>query len=340
MKRRRPVIVPVFIPFMGCRTRCVFCRQDRQTGVAADSASILADGLVRAWSQLRWRAQNGLAPAELAFYGGTFTAIPGEALDACLAFARRATAAGLITSFRCSTRPDCLDGAILDRLLASGLGAMELGAQSFDERALHFCGRAYSGAEIERACAFLRKAGVPFCIQLLPGLPGDRPGLFLDDVGRAIGLGAAMLRFYPCVVLKGTPLAAIWRAGRYRPWSLQQSVDALARGWLMAESSGVSVIRMGLAPEPGLEKDVLAGPLAQDLGSRARGQALVLAVRRMSARVCGTPVRLRLPHACSGYYLGHAGQLAPQWRELGLEAGAISLASQDCLELLVSIQDF
>lgn len=334
VKRPRPAIVPVFIPFMGCPARCVFCRQDAQTGIVAGSGDVLAGGLARARAELRRRAQKGLAPAELAFYGGTFTAIPGHALDICLDFARNARAEGLISSFRCSTRPDCLDAAIIDRLMESGLGAMELGAQSFDDKALGLCRRGYTAGDIGRACGLLRSAGLPFCIQLLPGLPGHSPGIFLEDVRAAIGLGAAMLRFYPCIVLEGTGLAAMWRQGRYLPWSLDVSVGALARGWLMAASSGVDVIRMGLAPEPGLVDASLAGPMAADLGSRVQGLALVLAAEAMVTGAGRRPCRITLPWRCSGFYLGHGRELAPRWRQMGIEPSGMGFGRQDCLEIL------
>ena len=78
--RSRP-IVPVFLPFRGCATRCIFCAQDIQTGRSPQEAG--PDGILdKAGAALELRAAHGLPPAELAFYGGTFTALPAAEREA------------------------------------------------------------------------------------------------------------------------------------------------------------------------------------------------------------------------------------------------------------------
>lgn len=251
--RTRP-IVPVFLPFRGCPVRCIFCAQDVQTGLGGQSGgptSSLARILGGAGERLRARAAHALPLAELAFYGGTFTAMPGKDQEACLEFAAEMLAQGLICAFRCSTRPDCVDARALARLRAAGCETVELGVQSFADAALAASRRGYGGATAVEACSRIKVAGLRLGVQLLPGMPGVSPAIFLADVARALEIGADMLRFYPCLVLEGTELARLWRDGGYRPWSLETTLEALACGWLAARAAGRPVIRMGLAPEPG-----------------------------------------------------------------------------------------
>ena len=331
-------VVPVFLPFRGCPVRCVFCAQDVQTGIAdarhpqgAESQcdTGVAAVLHEARKNLRQRHAAGLPPAELAFYGGTFTALPEDDLAACLQVAREALDAGWISSFRCSTRPDRVDAAMLERLRSAGCGVVELGVQSFADSALEASRRGYTGATALAACARVRESGLELGVQLLPGMPGHTPAHFAHDVPAALAAGAQMLRFYPCLVLEGTGLAALWRAGSYMPWSLETTLDALAGGWLEAARAGVPVIRMGLAPEPGLAEAVLAGPVDKELGGRVMGRALLLAVRealQMAAAEqdflpeCG--FALRLPRAMQGFFWGAGGDLRPAWAALGLRAVA------------------
>ena len=141
----RRAIVPVFLPFFGCPRRCLFCSQEAQTGRRAPGSADMALLLAEARLALERRAARGLPPAELAYYGGTFTALPPEALDACLAFAQAMRGAGLAPSFRCSTRPDSVDAVVLRRLAAAGCAAVELGVQSFSDRALDLTARGYTG---------------------------------------------------------------------------------------------------------------------------------------------------------------------------------------------------
>lgn len=360
----RQAVVPVFLPFRGCPVRCVFCAQDVQTGIAdarhplrpevppaefqappsplpqppipqsplpqtaADQpgAGIVAV-LHEARHSLRQRHQCGLPPAELAFYGGTFTALPENELTACLDMASEALGQGLISSFRCSTRPDRVDARTLERLRAAGCGVVELGVQSFADSALAASRRGYTGATVLAACTCVREAGLKLGVQLLPGMPGHTPAHFAHDVPAALAVGADMLRFYPCLVLEGTGLAAMWRAGGYTPWALEPTLDALAHGWLAATRAGVPVIRMGLAPEQGLAEAILAGPVDRELGGRVKGRALLLAVREAlqspAAHQNFLPANgfaLRLPRAMQGFFWGAGGDLRPAWEALGLRA--------------------
>ena len=336
----RTPVVPVFLPFRGCPVRCVFCAQDVQTGLAdakplpgtaAQAVPQVSTGigqvLNEARQKLRHRHDAGHPPAELAFYGGTFTALPESELAACLDLAREALEQGWISSFRCSTRPDRVDAPTLLRLRSAGCGVVELGVQSFNDSALAASRRGYTGATALAACATVRAAGLKLGVQLLPGMPGHNPQHFAHDVPTALAAGAHMLRFYPCLVLEGTGLAAMWREGSYKPWPLEATLDALAQGWLEAMRAGVPVIRMGLAPEPGLAQAILAGPVDGELGGRVKGRALLLAVREAlqapDLRQKFLPesgFALRLPRAMQGFFWGAGGELRPAWAALGLRA--------------------
>ncbi|MDU0894749.1 MAG: hypothetical protein E7A85_05690, partial [Anaerococcus sp.] len=40
---KKEYIIPIFIPFLGCPHDCVFCNQDKITGVKKDSLRIVKD---------------------------------------------------------------------------------------------------------------------------------------------------------------------------------------------------------------------------------------------------------------------------------------------------------
>ncbi len=192
----------------------------------------------------------------------------------------------------------------------------------------------------------MRDAGLALGVQLLPGMPGHQPEDFLADVRRALDLGADMLRFYPCLVLAGTELARRWQQGLYAPWPLPRTLSLLARGWLYARRAGVPVIRMGLAPEPGMEAALLAGPADRNLGGRVLGRALWLHVCACLLRARGddaarSEVRaaalldallaggkapaglpraqaLYLPRSCQGFFRGPGDELGTAWAALGI----------------------
>lgn len=312
----QPKILPVFLPYAGCPQRCVFCNQPAQTGAAPEPLALI---YARLEAHLTATAQG--PPQELAFYGGTFTALPPTAQGAgwpqrFLRLAQRFVATGRITRVRCSTRPDAVNAQQLAELKALGLSLVELGVQSFDDAALAASQRGYTGETALAACLLVQEAGLGLGVQLMPGLPGQPPQAFQADVRRTAALRPELARLYPCLVLEGTPLAETWRAGGYAPWSLEAAVDALAQALLTLWAVGIPTARMGLAEQQGLA--VLAGPRHPALGQMARSRALLLFLRqRLDA--LPWPARLLLvPRRLQGEVLGQKNSLAEAYAALDL----------------------
>ncbi|MDR2605411.1 MAG: radical SAM protein, partial [Desulfovibrio sp.] len=166
-------IIPIFLPFSGCARRCIFCDQRLQSGQEERSAAAAleqAAGRIDAAAAQGQDAGAGMGGApEIAFYGGTFTALADDEFRACLEFVRAHLDLGRISAARCSTRPDKLDGARLAAMRAAGISLVELGVQSFQDRALECAGRGYGGAAALDACAAVKEAGFALGIQLMPG---------------------------------------------------------------------------------------------------------------------------------------------------------------------------
>lgn len=309
-------VVPVFMPFAGCPRHCVFCSQERQTGVRGNGVT---EALQRLKAELAARRERGAGPCEVAFYGGTFTSLPWEAQKACLAVVECGKAMGEVKAARCSTRPDAVTPEGLRRLRDAGMDMVELGVQSFSDMALVSSGRGYDRAHAETGCRMVTAAGLALGIQLLPGLPGEEREEILHDVRRALDFSPSCLRLYPCLVVDGTRLAAMWRAGRYTPWTVEETVETLGRALALAWESGVPVIRLSLAPEPGFDAEVLAGPRHPALGSMIQGEALCLRISGWLEGSVSRRGRLRLPRRCQGYFAGQKGALLPRWRAMGVE---------------------
>ena len=182
-------------------------------------------------------------PIELAFYGGTFTALPERLQMECLALAMQAKEKGIVCRVRCSTRPDALRPDRLQALRHAGLDLVELGIQSFHTEALLDVQRGYNGDRAREGCRLIKESGLKLGIQLLPGMPGSTPQRFSEDVEEALAFSPSCLRFYPCLVVDGTPLAERWRMGQYAPWELDTTITtlgkALASAWAALTWTGV-----------------------------------------------------------------------------------------------------
>ncbi|NDV20654.1 radical SAM protein [Pseudodesulfovibrio sp. JC047] len=307
---------PVFLPFAGCPYRCAFCAQDKLTGRDHADLDLVSRELER---DLQQALDQGRGPYELAFYGGTFTALPEPWPSKFLALASRFRSRGLLTRIRCSTRPDCVDVPMLVSLKEQGLDMVELGIQSFDDTALQQSSRGYDGQTARRACGIVAESGLVLGVQLLPGLPGDQPGLFASDVEQAAAFAPETARLYPCLVIQGTALATLWEQGKYVPWTLSRARTELASALGVLWARGTRVIRMGLAPEEQMQQSILDGPWHPALGQTVRGMALLDIIRSQVARL-DTPLSgVLVPRRYQGELFGHAGELVDAYAAFGVD---------------------
>lgn len=311
-KKRSHPIWPVFIPFAGCPYRCIYCSQNAQTGKGTEPLQTILQTLE---NNLNEAQELGRGPYELAFFGGNFTALPEDDSRLFLDLARRYTKTGFVSGVRCSTRPDAVSKDSLLHFKEQGLDLVELGIQSFDDHALKTSGRRYSGTLAREAAHTVHEAGLGLGIQLMPGLPGDRLGVFRSDVETAIDLKPDCVRLYPCIVMEGTALAERWRNGEYRPWELEQAREELALALNAFRKAGIRVIRIGLAPEESMNASILAGPWHPALGQSVRALALyhALGPHLKGVRSIAAPRRYQ------GEFFGHKGELKARYADLGLD---------------------
>ena len=279
---RRPFIIPVFVPHMGCPHQCVFCNQTSITGANRNMTPRSITELINKISEeVALRRSELLSPAfqgplnnqlraqrgkpirrEVAFYGGSFTGmekkVQMQLLSAVQPFIRK----GLIDSVRVSTRPDYIDPQTLDLLKGYGVKTVELGVQSMVDEVLRCSKRGHTADDVLKAAELLHGHGFEMGIQIMVGLPGDDARRNNHTVDRVIQLNPHFMRIYPTLVLKGTLLEKWYRSGRYTPLSLEEAVDLCKKAFLKFHRVGILVIRLGLQSSPELEmKDcVVAGP--------------------------------------------------------------------------------
>ena len=313
-------IRPVFIPFMGCPSRCLYCAQWAQTG---QGPRPLEKTLGQARADLREARATGREPMELGFFGGTFTAMKDGWPERFLELAREYRELGMVTRVRCSTRPDAVSVAELKALKEQGLDVIELGIQSFDARALEKARRGYPQETAIRSCGIVREAGLGLGIQLLPGMPGVGGREFQKDIDMVVRIKPDFVRLYPCLVLEKTALADRLEQGEYRPWPLSFTVAQLGWALLRLWRTGIPVIRVGLAPEAEMLEQVVAGPWHPAMGHLARGQALHALIRWHGACLGRTPKELFVPGRYLSEVLGHGKMFVPPLEAMDLQRGSI-----------------
>ena len=96
-------------------------------------------------------------------------------------------------------------------------------------------------------------------LQMMTGLPGDTPARSIATAEEIIRLKPDGVRIYPTVILRDTPLYALWKRGSYREHTVEDAVRVCARLLLLFEQAGIPVIRLGLNPTEELSGGGAAG---------------------------------------------------------------------------------
>jgi histone acetyltransferase (RNA polymerase elongator complex component) len=232
-------LIPLFIPHAGCPNACVFCDQQKITG--ADTP--VTPDLVQ--HELERAAKQAGEDYEIAFYGGSFTALSQETQEGLLEAAQPFVRAGGI---RVSTRPDAVDEAALQRLERYGVGTVELGAQSMDDAVLRQSDRGHTAQDTRTAARMLKDHGFSLILQMMTGLPGDTGEASVETARQLIALKPDGVRIYPTVVLRNTELERRMQEGTYRPQSVEEAVELCARLYELFLRADIPVIRLGLNP--------------------------------------------------------------------------------------------
>lgn len=212
---------------------------------------------------------------EIAFFGGSFTAIDREYMLELLQAAYPYVKSGQVRGIRISTRPDCIDTEILDILKAYGVMSIELGAQSMDNGVLEANRRGHTAQDVADASGLIQSYGFELGLQMMTGLYTDTQEKAVETAERIIALAPETVRIYPTVVLKNTYLAELYEKRVYTPLNVEKSVELCARLVPMFENADIKVIRLGLHSGKDIKENMLAGGFHDSFGELVKSRILV-----------------------------------------------------------------
>lgn len=269
-------IIPIFVPHIGCPHTCVFCNQDSITGdkgVAGSTGHVDGKFVEDTIEEYLQTIDNKKATVEVSFFGGTFTGINICKQRELLAVAKRYKDAGKINYIRMSTRPDYIDEDILTHLNSFDVDIIELGVQSLDAGVLLKSGRGHSDYDVLRASKLIKEYGITLGHQIMLGLPGDTLKRDIETVKKSIEMGPSLVRLYPALVIKDTPMEKLLREGKYEPYTLSEAVEAAKIAYSMYEMNGINVIRIGLQPTEEINEggDIVKGPFHPSFRELVKG---------------------------------------------------------------------
>lgn len=282
-------IIPIFVPHMGCPNNCVFCNQRRITGSLLPPTAQFVEKTVSEALNLIPEGK----PVQVAFYGGSFTAIAKDVQLSLLGAVQPFLRDGRVDCLRVSTRPDAIDSRTLDLLKQYGVRTIELGAQSMCDEVLAATGRGHTAEQTENAARLIKKnRGFELVLQMMTGLPGDTKERSVETVQKIIALAPDGVRIYPAVIIENTPMEDMWHEGKYREHTVDEAVDWCARIVPMFEAAGITIIRLGLNPTEELSGGAaVAGAYHPALGELVYSRVMLdRACSLLSKEHCGKDV--------------------------------------------------
>lgn len=277
---KRHANLAFFVPHLGCPHQCIFCDQKTISGQQREPSP----EEVRETCE-RYLPSDG-SSTEIAFFGGSFTAIDRDIMTGLLEAAWPFVRDGRASGIRISTRPDAIDDEILGILRRYGVRSIELGAQSMSDTVLRLNGRGHDSESVVRASGMIKEEGFSLGLQMMVGMYGseDPAAEAVYTAEKLADLGPDTVRIYPTIVVGGTVLEALYRSGRYVPMDMEQAVEVTASLMSMFRERGITVIRVGLHYEDSLVNTMAAGPYHPAFGEMCES---VIFRRRIEKEIDG-----------------------------------------------------
>ena len=261
--------ISIFVPHLGCPQQCSFCNQKTITGkekqpTPEDVKNAVETAMKRKGFEY-----------EIAFFGGSFTAIDREYMISLLEAAQPYIKDGRIKGIRISTRPDYIDGEILDILKKYGVTSIELGAQSMDDEVLKANLRGHTAKDVETASKLIKDYGFELGLQMMTGLYKDTDEKAIKTAKRIIELKPDTLRIYPTVVLKGTYLAELFEKEEYKPQTVDDAANLCTKLLPLFEEADIKVIRLGLHASDDIKKNMVGGAYHESFGEIVQSRIML-----------------------------------------------------------------
>ena len=268
--------ISLFVPHAGCPNQCSFCNQKTISGKVKE----LTTEEVR--STLEKAKNDGLKSenTEIAFFGGSFTAIDRNYMISLLEEAKPFIENGTFGGIRISTRPDAIDEEILKILKEFKVTAIELGAQSTDDEVLFCNRRGHTKDDIINSSLLIKKHGFSLGLQMMTGLYKSTREKDVKTASDIIALKPDTVRIYPTIVLENTHLAELLASGEYSSPSLEETVSLCAELLMMFRENNIKVIRLGLHSGGNVLDGYLSGPYHPAFGELCESEIYLKIIRK------------------------------------------------------------
>jgi len=218
---------------------------------------------------------------ELVIVGGTFLFMPMDyqknfikscydalngfpSLNLEIAMKNNQKAKNRNVGFTIETKPDYCKKEHIDLMLSYGVTRVEIGVQSLHERVYKIVNRGHNYNDVIDSFQISKDSGYKIVTHMMPGLPTMTPNEDINDFKKLFNdsnLKPDMLKIYPSLVLKNTPLYNDYLEKKYEPYTDEEMLHVLTEAKKMVPK-WVRIMRVQREITPG---EIQAGPKAGNL---------------------------------------------------------------------------
>lgn len=321
------MIIPIFLPHVGCLDRCSYCNQDVITDVGEET--------------LRKRIEQSLGACrglcEVGLFGGNMFGIEPEALYRLFSYFNEYR--DKITNFRISTKPVPLNDDIVAILKSNNVTVIELGIPTFNNHILKNLNRKHTGEDLGKAFHRLTQEGFHVALQVMVGLPYETRDDIKETVSNVIRLNPSYIRIYPLAFIEGTPLAEQYISGEFTPITFEEALYRAMFIYLKVSQRGIKIVKMGLTDNEVIKDRIIAGYHHPAFGHLVKSEAFFRAIMaKLEGVKRGEAVTVFLNARDISHLLGHERKnlgrfeqagLAVSWQADDIPAGAFALRLRD-----------
>ncbi|MCC8027726.1 MAG: TIGR01212 family radical SAM protein [Clostridium sp.] len=214
------------------RRGCIFCSEggSGDFAVPASAGASVFSRIEEAKLQVQKKAPSAGGLRYIAYFQSyTNTYGPLEYLEALFT---EALSHPDIAAVSIATRPDCLDGQVVNllaRLNRIKPVWVELGLQTIHEETAAFIRRGYPLPVFEKALDRLNASGLTAVVHVILGLPGETPSMMYSTVRYLAHKNIQGLKLQLLHVLKGTDLAALYESSPFPVFTMEEYIDTVIR---------------------------------------------------------------------------------------------------------------
>ena len=285
-------IIPIFVPHLGCPHLCTFCNQRKISG---EQKNVTEEDVKETIEYYLKNFKNQDKNIEVAFFGGSFTAIDINLQEKLLNAVQPYIEEKKVNSIRISTRPDYIDKETLKMLKKYHVKTIELGVQSTNNYILEKSKRGHTFEDVKKASKLIRWNGFKLGHQMMIGLQDSTAKDDIQTAKDLLKLRPKIVRIYPVLVIKGTDLEKEYKKGDYEPLTIVQAVERSKEIVELFRKRNIEVIRIGLQNTDNISdpknknSEVVAGPYHPAFGQLVEDaiwyDKIVNEIKKINAKV-------------------------------------------------------